>query len=297
MEIFRLAADQHSTFARDQARAAGVTDRQLSGMAERGVVELCAPGVFRVCGSRRTWRQRLMAATLSVPGAMASHRAAARMWGLDGFDRAPGEVVVERWHRRRSCLVDVIVHESKDLKACDLDERDGIPCTSLVRTLVDLPAVVRAGPAAAALDEAHRHDVEMLRRVQARHLEVARRGRNGTTLLRLLLAERGLGDLVDSGFERKALRLIEGSTLPRPVTQHHVVDGSFECWLDLAWPAHMVGVECDSLQHHLNERAFRWERKRRRHLNRLGWTILEFTYREVTRQGPMVLRELAHHLT
>lgn len=150
--------------------------------------------------------------------------------------------------------------------------------------------------AGVALDQASRHDLDLLQRVGDRHREVARRGRNGTVALRTLLAERGIGDLVDSGFERKALRLIENSALPRPVTQHHVRDRDFDCYLDFAWPARRVGMECDSLQHHLGERAFRWERKRRRCLIALGWILLEFTYDEVTRHGEMVLRELSRHL-
>jgi hypothetical protein len=129
-----------------------------------------------------------------------------------------------------------------------------------------------------------------------RHLEVARRGRTGTVALRALLAERSDANLVDSGFERRTLRLIAGSALPSPVTQLHVVDRDFQCWLDIAWPAFKVAVECDSLAHHQGERAFRWERIRRRRLIALGWTILEFTYREVTQQGPMVLAEIARHL-
>jgi hypothetical protein len=228
---------------------------------------------------------------------MASHRAAARLRGLDGFERAPVEVLVERGAKRRRPPRAAVLHETLDLKAPDIDEVDGIACTSLVRTLVDLPAVVHEFKAGVALDQAMRADPAVLARVGERHREVARKGRNGTVALRALLAERGVGELVDSGFERKALRLIHRSVLPTPVTQHHVVDGGFECWLDIAWPTAFVAVECDSLRHHMGERAFRWERRRRRGLAALGWTVLEFTYREVTREGPMVLRELERHLT
>ena len=55
-------------------------------------------------------------------------------------------------------------------------------------------------------------------------------------------------------------------------------------------------MECDSLRHHLGERAFRWERVRRRRLIALGWTVVEFTYLEVTEDGAMVLRELRTHV-
>jgi hypothetical protein len=296
VDLYELAARQHAAFSRGQARELGLTDRRLDGLRDRGMVRRAAPGVFVLTGAPPSWAQRLQVATLSLPGSLASHRAAVWLHGLAGVDRAPIEVLIERGQQRRRQPRGVVLHETKDLRGPDLDERDGIPCTSLVRTLVDLPAVVHEFRAGVALDDAMRRDPAVLGRVADRHAEVARRGRNGTVALRGLVAERGGGDLVDSGFERKALRLVHASSLPRPVTQLHVVDGDFQCWLDIAWPDHLVAMECDSLAHHQGERAFRWERVRRRHLSALGWTVLEFTYREVTQQGPMVLAELGRHL-
>lgn len=296
MDLYDLAARQHAAFTREQARGLGLTDHRIRGLVARGEARREAPGVFVLSGAPASWHQRVQVAVLSLPGAMASHRAAGRLRRWDGFQSAPIEVVVERGGHRRQAGRGVILHESKDLRGVDFDEVDGIPCTSPVRTLVDLPAVCHEFTAGVALDQVMRRDPGVLDRVVQRHLEVARRGRNGTVTLRGLLAERSDAELVDSGFERRTLRLIAGSGLPRPVTQHHVVDGDFQCWLDIAWPQHLVAVECDSLAHHQGERAFRWERVRRRHLVALGWTVLEFTHREVTQQGPMVLADIARHL-
>ncbi|HEV7722121.1 MAG TPA: type IV toxin-antitoxin system AbiEi family antitoxin domain-containing protein [Iamia sp.] len=297
MDLFELAERQHATFSLAQARDLGLTDDHVRGMVDRGVAERAAPAVYRLRGTPPTWRQRLSVATLSIPGSMASHRAAARLRHLDGFERAPVELLVERGAKRRRQPRAAVLHETLDLKAPDLDEVDGIACTSLVRTLVDLPAVAHEFKAGVALDQALRVDPAVLLRVAHRHREVARKGRDGTVAPRALLAERGVGELVDSGFERRALRLIDQGGLPKPVTQHHVIHGDFECRLDIAWPEPLVAMECDSLRYHMGERAFRWERRRRRGLVALGWTVLEFTFREVTQEGPMVLRELERHLT
>ena len=225
MDLLDLTATQHSAFSRDQARDLGLSDGQLRHLIDSRVVERAAPSVFRLRGVPPSWRQRVMVATLSVPGSMASHRAAARLWDLDGFESAPVEILVVRGRRRRRAPRSSILHETMDLKAGDIDDRHGIRCTSLVRTLVDLPAVAHEFKAGVALDQAIREHPPILPRVGDRHREVARRGRNGCAALRDLLAERGVGDLVDSGFERRALRLIGSSCLPRPVTQHQVVDG------------------------------------------------------------------------
>jgi len=296
VDLFELAERQHATFSLVQARELGLTDDHVRGLVRRGVAERAAPGVYRLRGTAPVWHQRLSVATLSIPGSMASHRAAARLRHLDGFERAPVEILVERGARRRRQPRAAVLHETLDLKAPDIDEVEGIACTSLVRTLVDLPAVAHEFKAGVALDQAMRVDPGVLLRVAHRHREVARKGRDGTVALRTLLAERDVGQLVDSGFERRALRLIDGGGLPKPVTQLHVVDGDFECWLDIAWPAQLVAMECDSLRHHMGERAFRWERRRRRALVALGWTVLEFTYREVTQEGSTVLRDLERHL-
>ena len=296
MDLLDLAARQHSAFSLPQALELGIGRRRLHRMVGRGAIVRAAPSVYRMRGVRPTWHQRVMVATLSIPGSMASHRAAARLRRFDGFELAPVEVLVVRGRNRRRALRETILHETMDLKATDVDEVDGIPCTSLIRTLVDLPAVVHEFRAGVALDQAIRREPALLGRVAQRHREVARRGRDGTVALRALLAERGEGELVDSGFERRALRLILDSHLPRPVTQHLVVDGDFTCRLDIAWPDRKVAMECDSLRHHTGERAFRWERERRRRLTALGWSVLEYTYREVTQRPAMVIRELGAEL-
>lgn len=294
-ELLAFAATHHGLFTTAIAADHGLDRSRLHRWTSTGRVERVAPAVYRVSGAPPTWRQELLAVVWSSPWTLASHRAAGALRGLDGTRPGRVEVVTPRWTRRRRR--GVIVHESLDLRPCDVDEVDGIPCTTLVRTLVDLPAVVHEFRAGQALDHAARGDRSVLARVRSRHLEVARRGRDGTVALRGLLAERGAGDgIPGSGFERRALRLIEDSALPRPVCQHQVVDGSFTCYLDLAWPRHMVAMECDSLAHHFGERAHRWDRERRRTLTRLGWSVLEFTYEDVVDRPHVVLRDLAHHL-
>ncbi|MCU1353873.1 MAG: hypothetical protein JWM05_3082 [Acidimicrobiales bacterium] len=296
MDFFPLAKGQHGLITLDQVRAFGISERTIGRLIEKGTLERLGPGVLRVAAVPDGWRQSLLAAVLSIPGSLASHQSAAALWELDGFPPGPLEVVTERWHRRPRPK-GVTVHESKDLATADFDLRSGIPCTSLVRTLVDLPAVVHEFKAGQALDSAARHDRPLLARVRDRHVEVARRGRNGTVKLRELLLERGAGaDLVDSGFERRALRLISNSHLPRPVTQWQVRDPGFVCYLDIAWPDRLVAMECDSVAHHLSVNAFHRDRERRRRLSRLGWTVLEFTYDDVRQRGLMVIRELSHHL-
>jgi very-short-patch-repair endonuclease len=226
--------------------------------------------------------------------AWASHRTAAALHGLDGFDRGPVEVLAP--HGRGRARAGWTVHESRHLRAVDLGQRDGVPCTTVVRTVLDLPAVAHPFRAGQALDHACRLEPGALDLIVRRFVELARRGRPGTALMRALLAERLATDrFTQSGFEAVTLRLVRSVGLPEPVTQHLVRDGSFRVHLDLAWPPIRLGLECDSLAFHSGKRAHEWDRQRRRHLARLGWEIVEVTYDDVTkrpRRTGAELREL-----
>ena len=133
-----------------------------------------------------------------------------------------------------------------------------------------------------ALDHACRLDAGLLPAVQDRFTQVARRGRNGTTVMRRLLADRtGVYTPPASTFERLAIDWIDRAGIAAPERQHKVEDGDFVAYLDLAWPDVRFGMECDSLEHHFSRVAHEWDRRRRRHLKRLGWELGEYTYHEV----------------
>jgi hypothetical protein len=113
--------------------------------------------------------------------------------------------------------------------------------------------------------------------------------------MRRLLTERtGIYIPPGSTFEKLALRWIDQAGIEMPVKQHKIVDGDFTAYLDLAWPHLRFGMECDSLAFHFSRPAQEWDRKRRRHLKRLGWELAEFSYDEV-RSGAFI-RELRHLL-
>src|SRR5262245_52865630 len=186
--IAHVAAHQHGLITFGQLAGCRVADSTISDWLRHGRLQRLSPSVYRLAGAPDTWFQRVMRATLDTDG-WASHRTAAALHALDGHDGRVVEVVVERW-KRSSMHEGYIVRETKDLRGVDLATLHGIPCTSLVRTLIDLPAVEHSFRVEQALDHACRANADLLPVVNARFLQVARRGRNGTRVMRRLLGDR-----------------------------------------------------------------------------------------------------------
>jgi hypothetical protein len=292
VEFFRV---HDSVITWPEAMELRVPPERLQAWQRSGRVRRVAPQVYAVAGAPETWRQRVRIATGSGAG-WASHRTAAALDDLNGFDGRTIEVITERGRRRKRRAW--TVHESRTLRGADLSIVDGIPATSTVRTVLDLPAVAHPFLVAKALDDACRRSPHMLDAIVRRHRELPRRGRRGAVLMTAMLSER-LGEPVgDNDFETLAIRLVRSVGLPDPVPQFEVRDGDdFVAYIDLAWPDIRWWVECDGLTSHSGKAAHEWDRMRRRRLKRLGWDGIEITYDDVTKRAEACgsdLRDLYH---
>src|SRR5262245_42440314 len=138
--VAELAASQHRAFTRSQAAVLHFDHRRVATAKRHGWLEEPVAGVLVMTGSPPSWQQRLMVAVLASGGAaVASHRAAARLHALDGFAHdgmAVVEASVDRGHRLQ--LDGIVAHHVTPLEPVDVTTVDGIPCTTLARTLADL---------------------------------------------------------------------------------------------------------------------------------------------------------------
>lgn len=192
-DVHALAARQHAAVARWQLAGVGL-DAQWARRRVRAGDWCTAGGRGRVlvrAGAPRTPEQLLHVAVLDAgPGAVASHRSAAWLWGLPGFDLDPLDVLRPRrpgHHRsgRHAPRLWLPHHET---------EVWAIPCASLPITifqLAGLPLPVRrmrrlvhtvVGRSPGTLPLLHRTLDE-----------VAERGRPGITTMRTLLDELPIG--------------------------------------------------------------------------------------------------------
>jgi hypothetical protein len=291
-ELSQLARQHHAVITLADAAAAGTSAKQLRRATDAGTLERVHPGVYRVAAAPRSWSQRLYIAVLAGgDGALASHRSAHALWGLDGSTRGVPEVVTPRHLRGRAELARY--HESTDLHLAEPTVREGIPCTGLVRTLVDLGAVAPPERVQQAIDDAIRRRLcswEDLAHALARH---SRRGRNGLGPFRAVL-EATYGTVIpDSHFNRLVERLLIAAGLPAPTLEHPVVDahGLQVARVDLAYPPWKVALELDSRRHHLSAGAFEHDRARQNGLELLGWTVLRYTWLQYSRTAGKILAD------
>lgn len=276
----RLARCQHGLVERSQVLEAGVSPGTISRWLATGRLSAVFPGVYRMAGTPATWEQRVLAAVLAAgDGAMASHRSAARLWGV--LDSDVVEVTVPRPRRVR--LEGVQAHRSGDVIGARAVRRHGIPSTTPLRMLVDLGAVAAAAVVEDALDRALVARLLTMAGVEAALEEVARSGRAGVGVLRTILDRRALGtDRPDSLLEPRMARLLGTHGLPGAAFQHEIHHrGRLVGRADFAYPALRLALEVDGFSAHASPRAFQSDLRRQNALVALGWTVLRFTWADV----------------
>jgi len=288
------ARRQLALFTHEQALSAGFSRRQIQHRRETGRWDHVHAGVYRVAGVPDSWEQRVLAACLAVgPGAVASHRSASALWGLCEPPVVDAElsVVAGRDHR----LGGVVVHRSTDLGRRAITRRGAIPVTTPARTLVDLGAVQPLRLVERALDVALSRRLVTLGRVREELDSVARRGRRGAGILRVLLDERSSTDaLAESVLEARTLRLCRRYGLPEPSCQHEVYTGTrLVGRIDFAYPDHRLAIEVDGYEWHTSLHAFRHDRDRQNRLVAMGWTVLRFTWDDVRHDPARVARSIS----
>lgn len=283
----RVAAAQHGLLTLADVAASGAPRGALRRWTAAGRIERVGAGVYRLVGAPPTWEQRLLAAVLAAgEGAMASHRSAARLWGL--LDDDVLELTVPA--RRRPRLRGAVLHRSADAIGAKVVRRRAVPVTPPLRMFVDLGAVVGAGLLEDVLDRALERRLVTLTGVELSLSELGGRGRAGAGVLRAVLEHRALGsDRPDSLLEPRMARLLGGVGLPAPAFQHEVrAAGRFVARVDFAYPDVRLAVEVDGWGAHSSPRAFQSDLARQNALVALGWTVLRFTWPDVVRRPAVV---------
>jgi len=231
--ISSIASSQRGLFTRAQARRVGFSEAASEWRLESGRWQIVHRGVYRLPGAQATWEQSVLAVCLLVNGA-ASHQCAATLLGVPGLGNLV-EVTVASRHTVE--LEGVTVHRSRLLDWADRDRVQGIPSTSVARTVIDLAAVLTRERLEAVLDHVLATRKVPLGYLAAR-LQALRPGRKGLAALAGLIAERrGMPHIADSEPQREMLRAISEAGLPLPASEFPVTLASGRvAYIDAAYP-------------------------------------------------------------
>jgi very-short-patch-repair endonuclease len=237
--------------------------------------------VARLHGTPDTAEQRIIAAVSAVgAGALASHRSAARLWGIPRPDDDPVDVLLPA-QRRDLQLDGVVVHRPRDLARLVPQRRFGIRCTNIIRTLLDFGAV-EPESLHGAVGHAITTNLVSLEALELAAAEHARPGRSGVAAIRDAIADWSIDHKpADSILETAFARLAERYELPQ-LEFHPVIDG---IEVDFRARNTPVIIECDGWAYHGRERQhFERDRQRDAKLIGAGWVVLRFTYRSIITQ-------------
>jgi very-short-patch-repair endonuclease len=289
--LARLAARQHGVVARRQALAAGLTAKMLERRLESGRLLILHRGVYAVGHAQLRREGRWLAAVLAAGrGAVLSHRTAAALYGIRPLRSRVVDVSTPRQRR-----VDGVRAHRAMLPVEDVTTRDGIPVTTVARTLVDLAGIVARYDLGKAVTEAERIGLLDLAAIERVTASTARRRGAGTATMRAVLADLRAGriQLTRSPLEDRFVALLDRYKLPRAHMNHML--GDIE--VDACWPWHRLVVELDGYAFHNTTAAFQSDRVRDNDLVRLGYVVMRFTHADVVRRADDVAARLADALS
>jgi len=273
-----LATAQHGVVSASQLLALGYDERTIRKWAAAGRLHRLHHGVYAVGHRRLTWYSHCWAGVLGaepneidevVWPAVASHGSAAYLWGL--YRYAPETIDVTAPIRRRAKRR-FRVHFSSILAPQDRGEREGIPVTSVPRTLLDL--AIRAQPhrLERLLERAEELDLLDIAAVEALLARAGGHRGRGRLHRALAIYQPDLA-FTRSRFERHFLRLVRAAALPVPAMNLNV--GGYE--LDAYWSDFRFAVELDLFETHGTRAAFERDRLRQEELKLLGIEMIRVT--------------------
>ena len=276
--IIETARTQHGLISRQQALDAGATRHTIQAQLRRGTWSRARDGVYIVGAPEPTWRQRAMAGCLAGgDDVLGSHRTGLRLHGLVDLSGRL-EVLTDGYRRVR--LPGVFVHRTIHLSPEDVTVIDGIPATSVIRSLIDVGGRQSAQALGSMIDRATLAGHLDLAALAKRTNELIMPGRERPVALMQAIAQRGDGhDPGRSVFEARVIAAMAERGLPQLVRQHPVIrsDGRM-AFIDLARPSVMLAVELDGWATHGVRSAFDSDRIRGNELLLLGWHLLRFTW-------------------
>jgi very-short-patch-repair endonuclease len=229
--------------SRAQLLAMGLSRGALEHWLSVGRLQLLYRGVYAVGHAvLRAEGHRLAAVLACGPGAVLSHRSAAAHWGLLRTDQTRIDVTAPRG---RHGAPTIRLHRTRSLDARDTTTHQGIPTTTVHRTMLDVAAIAHDGELERAVAQAER-----LRLYDHQEIQAVLQRANGHTGVGLLRrATSRTPRWTRNEWEAAFRTLLRHAGLPEPRTNEAFhAPGHGHCEPDYHWPEHRVIVELDGFE-------------------------------------------------
>jgi very-short-patch-repair endonuclease len=253
--IAELAGRQHGVVSREQLLGLGLGEDAIDRMIRAGRLIRLHRSVYAVGHRGRSRRTAWMAAVLAGgERAVLGHRPAGALWGICRSEGRPEVIVPAQRRPRRS----IIFHRG-ELPSDERTVRDGIPVTTVPRTILDLATVLDVRGIEKAINEA---EIKCLWDELSLHDLLHRYPRRrGNKNIRAALAKRREGPTpTKSDLEELLIRFADRGGFPRPET--NVVIEGIE--VDRVWRRQRVIIEVDGWETHKTRAAFERDREKSR---------------------------------
>ena len=282
--VIRLAERQWGVVSRAQLLDAGLSKSAIGRWTDAGRLHRIHPGVYAV-GHRALRTEGRLAAALfyAGPGAALSHATALWWWALKrGQPRtihisAPG---------RTFSIATVHVHHPHIVERVF---RDRLPVTPVARTLMDHATTASLDEVRRTLSEADYRGLLDVRELERR----SGKGRAGSATMRMALQRHQPRFAhARSDLEIPLIRFCEHYGFPMP-NINVIVAG---CEVDAVWEENRVVVEVDGGPAHSGPDRMEKDRHWDLVLRARGYTILRYTWRQLTERTDEVAADLARAL-
>lgn len=291
--VAALATRQHGIVTRAQLLALGISRAAIGRQLQNGRLVALYPALYAVGHAALSQHGRWLAATLACgPTGVLSHGTAAALWELTPNQPRKFHVTVAGT-AGRDMPRGVRLHRYRSLDAtCDVTTRQGIPVTTVARTLLDMTTYLPIRKVRRAFAQA---DVlQLLDFVEVNRLIATHPHRRGTRAFAMIAhAHRPDGDRSRSDFEERVVDLCERHGLSRPRVNAMLVGLE----VDVSWPEARVAVEADSFAYHRTRAAFERDRERDAILMAAGFIVHRFTERQIAEAPETVIAAIRRSLS
>jgi very-short-patch-repair endonuclease len=287
VRLARLASNQWGIVDLDELRRCGLSEQAVLRRVRSGRVHPLYNRVFAVGHTNLPQQARILAAVKACgPEAFASRHSSGELYRIVALgDRRPDVLVLGATTRRHE---GIRVHRTTRLEPRDVSRCQGIPTTSVARTVVDLAADLTYAQLRRATREAQAQRLVSLPQL-VETLARLRPCRGAVNLARILAAGPAP---TRSELEDVVLDLMLRGGLRRPDVNVPIRVGGRRVVPDFRWPEQRLVVEADGAKWHDGELAREDDAERQALLEAAGERVLRVRWEQAVCRETQTLARL-----